>query len=179
MKAVENGEDISKLKVKGKRRDAPLSENNELGSSMNVVSESGNENGEEESKAASKKGSERVSNGAMSEPRSEVKGAILKFSVKGKRKDPVPSTSNEVGGVGHKNVSIGSEDTGKEDAYGPTPKRLKLEQIEKPDSNSTEVMGWNRQILTWKTHKKKRSSYNSQTTSSDSKGQSSGGRGNG
>lgn len=179
MKAVENGEDISKLKVKGKRKDAPPAESNELGSSINVASESGNENGEEESKVLVRKGSETVSNGGRVEPRSEVKGAILKFSVKGKRKDPVPSESDEVGGLGYDNASLGSEGMDKEHAYGHSPKRQKLEQIKKPESNSTNDMVWNGQILTWKTHKKKRSSYASQTTSSDSKGQSSGGKGNG
>lgn len=158
MKAIENGEDISTLKVKGKRRDTPPSESNELGSSLNLASDSGNEHGEEEPKVSVKKGSETVSSGVL-EPRSEVKGAVLKFSVKGKRKDPFPSKSAEVGGVGSENVSLGSEGTGDEDANGHSPKTLNMEPVEKPESDSTEVTGWNGQILTWKTHKKKRSSY--------------------
>lgn len=159
MRAVENGVDISNLKVKGKKKDAPLSESNELGSSLNVASESGNDNGEEESKVLVQKGSETVSNGGITEPRNEVKGAILKFSVKGRRKDPVPSESDEIGGVGYKNVSLCGEGADEEYAYVHSPKRLKLEQIKEPESNSLKEVGWNGQILTWKTHKKKRSSY--------------------
>ncbi|KAK4769218.1 hypothetical protein SAY86_027368 [Trapa natans] len=163
MKAIENGEDIYKLKVKGKRRETPLSESNELGSSLNVASHSGNELGEEESKVSFKKGSESVSSGA-SEPRREVKGAILKFSVK--RKDPFPSESNE----------MGSEGMSGEDTDGHSLKRLKLEAIEKKtDSNTSTPIDRNGHTWTWKTNKKKRSSYASQTTS-DFKGPSSNGR---
>ncbi|KAK4790333.1 hypothetical protein SAY86_017637 [Trapa natans] len=178
MKAVENGEDISEVKVKGNKKDAPpFSESNELGSSLNVASGSGNDNGEEKSKVLVKKGAETTSDGGTVEPRNEAKGAILKFLVKGKRKDPVPSESDEIGDVDHKNV-YGSEGTDKDYAYVHSPKRLKSMQMEEPESDSAKEMRWNGQIFTWKTHKKKRSSYVSQITSSDSKGQSPSGREN-
>lgn len=127
MKAVENGEDISKLSGRGKRRNYLPSETSEASNNSNVV------------------------------------------------EDEKPTELTE-------NTPLASEGTS-EDTYAqtPVPKRIKLEgtSIEKQESHGVGTASWNGQILTWKTHKKKRSSYSIQSSYSDSKGQNSNGRGNG
>ncbi|KAM6545390.1 hypothetical protein CsatB_026126 [Cannabis sativa] len=128
MKAVENGEDISKLSGKGKRRNHFISETSEA---------SNNSNGVEEDK-------------------------VIELT---------------------ESTPLASEGTS-EDTYAQTPlmKRLKSEEgtsTERHDYQGVGVSSWNGQILTWKTHKKKRSSYSTQSSFSDSRGQNSNGRGNG
>ncbi|PON80136.1 putative ATP-dependent DNA helicase CHR [Parasponia andersonii] len=118
---------------------------------------------------------------------------VSKLSIKGKRRNHLPSeiseASNNSNGVEEEkvielteNTPLASEGTS-EDTYAPTPvpKRIKLEgtSTEKHDYHGVGSSSWNGQILTWKTHKKKRSSYSSQSSIYDSKGQNSNGRGNG
>lgn len=91
--------------------------------------------------------------GGMSAPR--VAGGTLKLSIRGKRKDPFTPEKNP---AEQPTASEGtSEDT------------IATERL-KPETQK--VGSWDGQILTWKTHKKKRSSYSgSQSlTSSDSRG---------
>ncbi|GAV85718.1 SNF2_N domain-containing protein/Helicase_C domain-containing protein [Cephalotus follicularis] len=133
MKAVENGEDISRSSIKGKRSDRLPSE-----------------------------GNEPISNNAGSEKKVlELKSEIL---------------------------PITSEGTS-EDTFGSAQKRLKLEgenaeiseyqSVEKSDYQDVGGSGLNGRIFSWNTHKKKRSSYVTQSSSSDSRGHNSYGRGNG
>lgn len=119
---------------------------------------------------------------------------IPKLSGKGKRKNHFqPETSaasnNSNGGEEEKvvelteNTPLVSEGTS-EDTYQyqtPAPKRLKTEaeSTEKHDYYGVGASGWNGQILTWNTHRKKRSSYSYQSSLSDSRGQNSNRRGNG
>lgn len=188
MKAVENGVDISKLSGRGKRKNHPLSENNGL---IGTVSEPGNEDGEESSKF-SVKGKRRddllsgandsASNDAVSELESESREDTSKFSSKGKKNDQLPSESTELlhdsaADLDDENMPVASEDNS-EDTYGSVPRRLKAESIEKPEYQGARRVGWNGHILTWNTHKKKRSSY-IPSSSSDSRGPNFNGRGNG
>ncbi|XP_056175118.1 probable ATP-dependent DNA helicase CHR12 [Syzygium oleosum] len=188
MKAVENGEDISKLSGRGKRKNHPLSENNGL---IGTVSEPRNEDGEESSKF-SVKGKRRddllsgandsASNDALSELESESREDISKFSSKGKKNDQLPSESTELlhdsaADLDDENMPVASEDNS-EDTYGSVPRKLKAESIEKPEYQGARRVGWNGHILTWNTHKKKRSSY-IPSSSSDSRGPNFNGRGNG
>ncbi|KAK3440831.1 hypothetical protein EUGRSUZ_B01100 [Eucalyptus grandis] len=188
MKAVENGEDISKLSGRGKRKNYPLSESNGL---IATGSERGNENGEESSKFSVKgkrrddivsSANDSASNDAVSELESESREDISKFSIKGKKKDQLPSESTELlhdsaVDLDDENMPLASEDNS-EDTYGSGLKRLKTESIEKPEYEGARRVGWNGHILTWNTHKKKRSSY-MPSSSSDSRGPNFNGRGNG
>ncbi|KAJ4833775.1 putative ATP-dependent DNA helicase chr12 [Turnera subulata] len=84
------------------------------------------------------------------------------------------------------NLPAASEGTS-EDTYGSAPKRQKSEEVvpSKPEYQSVERAeqpgategSWNGHTLIW--HKKKRSSYAIPSSSSDSRGQNSNGRGNG
>ncbi|KAK0608536.1 hypothetical protein LWI29_032098 [Acer saccharum] len=132
MKAVENGQDISKLSTKGKRRDHLPPE-----------------------------GNESASNNTGTEKR-------------------VIEAKNEI-------LPVASEGTS-EDTFGSTPKRLKFERgnsdkseyqsVDKSEHQGVQGSGLNGHLFTWNTHKKKRSSYVVQSSSSDSR-QNSNGRGNG
>uniref|UniRef100_A0A2P2KCT1 DNA helicase n=1 Tax=Rhizophora mucronata TaxID=61149 RepID=A0A2P2KCT1_RHIMU len=133
MKAVENGQDISKISAKGKRLEHPPPEGIELASN----------------------------------------GAGTKKKAMELKSDDMPTASEGT-----------SEDT-----YASTPKRSKSNggASEKPEPQSIEksehegVGGsrWSGHMFTWNSHKKKRSSYAVQSSSSDSRGQNSSGRGNG
>ncbi|XP_030536078.1 probable ATP-dependent DNA helicase CHR12 [Rhodamnia argentea] len=188
MKAVENGEDISKRSGRGKRKNYPLSESNGL---IGTGSEPGNEDGEGSSKFLVKgkrrddilsSANDSASNDAVSELESESREDISKFSFKGKKKDQLPSESTELlhdsaVDLDDENMAVASEDNS-EDTYGSVPKRLKTDSIEKPEYQGAKRVGWNGHILTWNTHKKKRSSY-IPSSSSDSRGPNLNGRGNG
>ncbi|KAK6254997.1 SNF2 [Theobroma cacao] len=121
------------------------------------------------------------------------------LSSKRKRKDHLPpganeSASNNVGvekkvlEYRNENVPAVSEGTS-EDTYGSAPKTLKSNGetnekpkypgVEKSEHQGVGGSSWNERIITWNTHKKKRSSYVVPTSSSDSRGQNSSGRGNG
>lgn len=131
MKAVENGEDISKLSGKGKRSHLPP-ESNVAAVAGEQVTEL-NEN------------KPMMSNGTSEDTYGPTTTAPKR----------------------HKS----------EDAYGlatPAPKRQKSEgaNAEKPDCH-----GWNGHLFTW--NKKKRSSFATQSSSPDSRGQNSNGKGNG
>lgn len=131
MKAVENGQDISKLSTKKRRDHLPL------------------------------EGNETASNSTGAEKK-------------------VLEVKNE-------NLPIASEGTS-EDTYGSAPKRLKFERgnsekaeyqsVEKPEHQGVQGSSLNGNLLTWTTHRKKRSSYVVQSSSSDSRGQNSNGRAN-
>ncbi|KAK9161195.1 hypothetical protein Syun_007536 [Stephania yunnanensis] len=126
MKAVENGEDLSKLTGNSKKRGSLLEP---------YESTSDNAMGEQQ---------------RMSDSRNE-------------------------------NDSIASETT-TADFLGRTPKKLKTGLTHSFDDEYESVSrnGWNVNILTWKTHKRKRSSHAAATSSSsDLRGQGSNGRGNG
>lgn len=112
---------------------------------------------------------------------------ISRLSVKGKRREHLPSEANEsdsdkIGGeqkvleLRSENVSMTSEGTS-EDTFSLAPKRLKSE-----GANSDQRTGggsWNGHIPTWQTHTRRRSSYVVQSSSSDARGQNSNSRGNG
>ncbi|XP_043698227.1 probable ATP-dependent DNA helicase CHR12 [Telopea speciosissima] len=125
IKAVENGEDLSKLMSKGRRREKLQNEANES-SSDNVVGEQ-------------KALDPRNANDTVSEEATEV-------------------------------------------SFGQTPKRLKSGpmQCNRPETEGSGGSGWSGDIFTWKTHKKKRSSYGVPSSSSfDAKGLKSNSRVNG
>ncbi|KAL9401532.1 hypothetical protein Peur_005381 [Populus x canadensis] len=132
MKAVENGQDISKLSSKGKKQEHTRSEVNDT--------------------ANNSVGTEKK---------------VLEM-----RNDSMP---------------VASEGTS-EDTYASAPRRPQSEEAvtEKTDYQVLEKSeqgvggsGWNRQIFTWNTYKKKRSSYVFPSSSSDSRGQNSNVKGNG
>ena len=132
MKAVENGQDISKLSSKGKKQEQTRSEVNDT-----------------------------ANNSAGTEKK------VLEM-----RNDNMP---------------VASEGTS-EDTYASAPKRPQSDEAvtEKTDYQVLEKSeqgvggsGWNRQIFTWNTYKKKRSSYVFPSSSSDSRGQNSNVKGNG
>ncbi|KAA8527571.1 hypothetical protein F0562_034714 [Nyssa sinensis] len=95
-------------------------------------------------------------------------GELPIHSVKGKR-EHLAATGNESTGnnAGEKkelelkseNVSMASEATS-EDTFGLTPKRFKSESInsQKTEDQGVEESVWNGHMLTWKPHKRKRSS---------------------
>ncbi|KAF2285371.1 hypothetical protein GH714_003271 [Hevea brasiliensis] len=122
-----------------------------------------------------------------------------KLSNKGRRREHLPSEGNELA-----SNSTGTEKKAQElkndvmptasegtsdDTFGSTPKRFKpdggihgkLEYhgVEKSEHQGTRENSWSGHVFTWNTHKKKRSSYVIQNSSSDSRGQNSNGRGNG
>ncbi|KAJ4722406.1 Chromatin structure-remodeling complex protein SYD [Melia azedarach] len=122
----------------------------------------------------------------------------LSSSSRGKRRDHLPSEGNESASNGtgaerkvldgkNENPPMVSEGTS-EDTFGSAPKRLKFERrnpedsdiqsADKPEHTGVQGSGLNGHIFTWNTHRKKRSSYVVQTSSSDSRGQNSNGRGN-
>ncbi|XP_059632539.1 probable ATP-dependent DNA helicase CHR12 [Cornus florida] len=89
--------------------------------------------------------------------------------VKGKRREHLPVTGSELtnNNTGEKkvmelkseNISIVSEGTS-EDTFGLTPERFKSEAVNSQKSEDKDVGegSWNGHILTWKPHKRKRSS---------------------
>ena len=116
---------------------------------------------------------------------------ISRLSVKGKRRDHLPSEANEsdsdkAGGGEQKvlelrseNVSMTSEGTS-EDTYSLAPKMLKKSEGANSDQHNNSRGGsWNGRIPTWQTHTRRRSSYVFQSSSSDARGQNSNSRGNG
>ncbi|KAF9677570.1 hypothetical protein SADUNF_Sadunf08G0121500 [Salix dunnii] len=132
MKAVENGQDISKLSSKGKKQEHTRSE--------------------------------------VNDPANNSAGMEKK----------VLEMSND-------NMHVASEGTS-EDTYASAPERSKSDeavnkktdyQVSEKSEQGVGGLGWNRQVLTWNTYKKKRSSYILPSSSSDSRGQNSNGKGNG
>jgi SWI/SNF-related matrix-associated actin-dependent regulator of chromatin subfamily A protein 2/4 len=132
IKAVENGEDMSKLSGKGKKQEHTRSEANDS-----------------------------ASNSARTDKK------VLEM-----RNEYTP---------------VASEGTS-EDTYASAPKRPKSDEAvsQKPDYQVSEKSeqgggesGLNKHIFTWNTYKKKRSSYVIPSSSSNSKGQNSNGKGNG
>ncbi|KAJ6431384.1 hypothetical protein OIU84_018799 [Salix udensis] len=132
IKAVENGEDMSKLSSKGKKQEHARSEANDS-----------------------------ASNSA--------------------------GTDKKVLEMRNENTPVASEGTSV-DTYASVPKRPKSDEAvtQKPDYHVSEKSeqgsgesGWNKHIFTWNTYKKKRSSYVIPSSSSNSRGQSSNGKGNG
>ncbi|XP_020534146.1 probable ATP-dependent DNA helicase CHR12 isoform X2 [Jatropha curcas] len=133
MKAVESGQDVSKLSIKGRRRDHPPSEGNESAST---------------SAGTDKK--------AM-----------------GLRNEIMPTAS----------------DGTSEDTFGSAPRRSKpdgavtetpeYQGVEKSQHQVIRGSNWSGHVFSWNTHKKKRSRYAVQSSSSDSRGYNSNGRGNG
>ncbi|KAG6664462.1 hypothetical protein I3843_02G081600 [Carya illinoinensis] len=121
MKAVENGEDMSRLSVRRKRRDPFASEGN-ASAIHNAVSE------------------EKVL---------ELGNEIM------------PTTSED-------NTAL---------AQTPAPKGPKSEDAEKHEYHGFGGSNWNGHMFTWNAHKRKRSSYVIPSSSSDSRGQNSNGRG--
>lgn len=110
---------------------------------------------------------------------------LSRLSSRGRRRSQLPSESNideaeqTVTDV-NENTPVLSEGTS-EDTYGlttptptPPPKRLKSEG---ETSERNDVNGCNGPLVTWNHHRKKRSSV--QSSSSDSRGQNSNGRGDG
>ncbi|RDX84282.1 putative ATP-dependent DNA helicase CHR12, partial [Mucuna pruriens] len=124
MKAVENGEDISKFSAKGKRRDHLSSDS---------IAQAGDNTGAEES---------------------------FEF-----RTESVP---------------MANERTSEDSVHvTPSSKRFKPEGTNFLKHTYEDVgSGLNRHVLSWNTHKKKRSSYLGQGSLSDTRGQSSNGRAN-
>lgn len=114
---------------------------------------------------------------------------MLRLSGKRKRKDHLAIEGNastrNVGGAEEKVLELENENTPmtNEDTSGlaPTPKRPKSEEenTEKHEYQGPGGSSWNGHLLTWNTHKKKRSSFAVQSTLSDSRGQNSNGRGSG
>ncbi|KAJ6890706.1 ATP-dependent DNA helicase CHR12 isoform X1 [Populus alba x Populus x berolinensis] len=132
IKAVENGEDMSKLSSKGKKQEHTRSEANDY-----------------------------ASNSARTDKK------VLEM-----RNEYTP---------------VASEGTS-EDNYASAPKRPKSDEAvsQKPDYQGSEKSeqgggesGLNKHIFTWNTYKKKRSSYVIPSSSSNSRGQNSNGKGNG
>ncbi|KAJ8768397.1 hypothetical protein K2173_021550 [Erythroxylum novogranatense] len=120
---------------------------------------------------------------------------VTKISNKGKRREhhPCQGTESASNSVGTEKkvlelIPAASEGTS-EETFVSTQKRIKNDGVtEKPEhrqsaerSEHQGVRGsdWGGQMITWTTHKKKRSSYVVQSSSSDSRGQNSSGRGNG
>lgn len=117
---------------------------------------------------------------------------LSKLSGKGKRRHHLPSDTSvlvsDKAGAEEKitklNEDLPSVNEGaSEDTYGLTPasKRHKSEgpKIEEHESHVAGGSGLNGPLLTFKIHRKKRSSYGNTSSSSDARGQSSNGRGNG
>ncbi|KAM3755195.1 hypothetical protein ACB098_02G022400 [Castanea mollissima] len=114
---------------------------------------------------------------------------MLRLSGKRKRKDHLAIEGNastrNIGDAEEKVLELENENTSmtNEDTFGlaPTPKRPKSEEenTEKHEYQGPGGSNWNGHLLTWNTHKKKRSSFVVQSTLSDSRGQNSNGRGSG
>ncbi|XP_057960121.1 probable ATP-dependent DNA helicase CHR12 [Malania oleifera] len=112
--------------------------------------------------------------------------SVAKFSIKGKRREHILSEGNEstynnaraekkVSESRHENASVTSEGTSV-DTFGSAPKLSK--SFDKPENQGVDRSGLNGEILTWKTHKRRRSSFASSSTS-DARGPNTSGRGNG
>ncbi|KAJ1423774.1 SNF2-related, N-terminal domain [Sesbania bispinosa] len=127
MKAVENGEDMSRLSVKGKRRDRLSSDST-----------------------------------AQASDNAGVEESLLDLRTE--------------------SVSMANERTSEEDSFHVTPasKRFKPEgtNFQKHAYEDVRGSGLNQRVLSWNTHKKKRSSYLGQGSLSDTRGQTSNGRAN-
>ncbi|KAF9673907.1 hypothetical protein SADUNF_Sadunf10G0072700 [Salix dunnii] len=123
---------------------------------------------------------------------------MSKLSSKGKKQEHTPSEANDSASnsagtdkkvleMRNENTPVASEGTSV-DTYASVPKRPKSDEAvtQKPDYHVSEKSeqgsgesGWNKHIFTWNTYKKKRSSYVIPSSSSNSRGQSSNGKGNG
>ncbi|XP_022721807.1 probable ATP-dependent DNA helicase CHR12 isoform X2 [Durio zibethinus] len=113
------------------------------------------------------------------------------LSSKRKRKYHLPFEVNESASIEFRNENVPAASEGtSEDTYGSAPKilkyegemieKLKYQDVRKSEDHGVGGSSWNERIITWNTHKKKRSSYVVPTSSSDSRGHNySSGRGNG
>uniref|UniRef100_A0A2N9HAX4 Helicase ATP-binding domain-containing protein n=1 Tax=Fagus sylvatica TaxID=28930 RepID=A0A2N9HAX4_FAGSY len=114
---------------------------------------------------------------------------ISRLPSKRKKKDHLATEGNastrNIAGAEEKVLELGNENIPmtNEDTFGlaPTIKRPKSEEAnaEKHEYQGVGGSNWNGHLLTWNTHKKKRSSFVVPSTSSDSRGQNSNGRGSG
>ncbi|KAG8658721.1 probable ATP-dependent DNA helicase CHR12 isoform X2 [Manihot esculenta] len=123
---------------------------------------------------------------------------ISKLSTKGRRREHLPSEGNESASnstgtekkaLDLRNEIIPTASEGTSEDTCSTPKRFKpdggihgkpeYQGEEKSEHQGTIGNSWSGHVLTWNAHKKKRSSYIIQSSSSDSRGQNSNGRGNG
>ncbi|XP_061354402.1 probable ATP-dependent DNA helicase CHR12 isoform X2 [Gastrolobium bilobum] len=110
---------------------------------------------------------------------------ISKLSIKGKRRDHLPvdnhaQASDDMGAeervleLRSESVPMANEGSS-EDTFNVTPasKRLKPEEInsQKHENEDVRVSGLNEHVFSWNTHRKKRSSYLSQGSLSDTRGQ--------
>ncbi|XP_027362887.1 probable ATP-dependent DNA helicase CHR12 isoform X3 [Abrus precatorius] len=117
---------------------------------------------------------------------------VSRFSVKGKRRDHLP-VDNHAQASGDmrteerflelRNASVCMEnERSSEDTFNVTPasKRLKSEEInsQKHENEDVRVSGMDEHIVSWNTHRKKRSSYVGQGSFSDSREQNANGREN-
>ncbi|KAI9115169.1 hypothetical protein K1719_014182 [Acacia pycnantha] len=120
---------------------------------------------------------------------------VSRFSVKGRRRDHLPSDSNTTAGdivgveesfseIQNESFSMGKERSSEDSFHGtpgPAPKRLRQEGITTPkhEYEGFRGSGLNEHMFSWNTIRKKRTSSLTQSSSfSDSRGQSSNGRGN-
>ena len=114
---------------------------------------------------------------------------ISRLPSKRKKKDHLATEGNastrNIAGAEEKVLELGNENIPmtNEDTFGlaPTIKRPKSEEAnaEKHEYQGVGGSNWNGHLLTWNTHKKKRSSFVVPSPSSDSRGQNSNGRGSG
>ncbi|KAI4364388.1 hypothetical protein MLD38_020485 [Melastoma candidum] len=181
MKAVENGEDISSLTAKGRRRDRSAYEVNGA-TTITGAAEVDWEAAEDSTKFSGKmKGRDRfisegrssVSNDGASELESETREDNITFSLKGKIKNRVPSEITQLriddveGDPGDESLPEASEGAGEDTNYSLGSKRPRHEADEKPERRNTMKISFNGKILSWNVHKKKRSSYVAQGPSAD------------
>lgn len=152
MKAVESGEDMGKFSSKRKRMDYLASEGNEWAGNSSLGSEKRtfSELRSDSVPAASEGTSEDTFGSTLAPRKFKSHGGIIEKS---------PKTVNSEVNMPEK------------------PNHQGLERSE--DHQSSKGSSWKGQIITWNTHKKKRSSFVLPSASSDSKGQNFNGRGNG
>lgn len=152
MKAVESGEDMGMFSSKRKRMDYLASEGNEWAGNSSLGSEKRtfSELRSDSVPAASEGTSEDTFGSTLAPRKFKSHGGIIEKS---------PKTVNSEVNMPEK------------------PNHQGLERSE--DHQSSKGSSWKGQIITWNTHKKKRSSFVLPSASSDSKGQNFNGRGNG
>lgn len=136
MKAVENGQEVSRSSTKGRKRENWPSQGNEP--------------------TRNSAGTER-----LLDTRNENLPAASEGASEGTSEDTVISTPN--------NLKFDEA----------VPLKPEYPSVEKPEHRDSRESGWNGLAFAWNTHKKKRSSYAIHGSSSDFRGQSYNGRGNG
>lgn len=105
-----------------------------------------------------------------------------KLSVKRKRRDSDAQASDDIGAEERLLELRNGSERSSEDTFNVTPasKRPKHEELNSQNHENEDVRvgGLNENVFSWNTKKKKRSSYLSQGSLSDTKGQNSNGRAN-